>query len=196
MKRQRIELTIKDMEDGAFAMSLVDQPAIEEETILLSKQEIQLQVVNEEKRLIVGFALVPDKDIPRVIERNGKKVVFDIFFSKDTVKKTAHKFMTDMNLQEFTIDHNQPIEGVKVVESWVVEDPEKDKANHYGLKPKGGEWVLMSYVENDEVLTFETFEILLALYLSQLKVAKILERQLDYALETGGSYLNIDDVVS
>ena len=152
MKRQRIELTIKDMEDGAFAMSLVDQPAIEEETILLSKQEIQLQVINEEKRLIVGFALVPDKDIPRVIERDGKKVVFDIFFSKDTVKKTAHKFMMDMNLQEFTIHHKQPIEGVKVVESWVVEDPEKDKANHYGLKPKGGEWVLMSYVENDEVL--------------------------------------------
>jgi hypothetical protein len=50
--------------------------------------------------------------------------------------------------------------------------------------------------ENGEVLTFETFEILLALYVSQLKVTKILERQLDYALDTGGSYLEIKDVVS
>jgi len=51
-------------------------------------------------------------------------------------------------------------------------------------------------VENGEVLTFETFEILLALYVSQLKVTKILERQLDYALETGGKYLEIEDIVS
>ncbi len=62
MKLQEIELTIKDeSEGGVFAISLVDSPAIEENFIMLSSQEVELKILDEEKRIEVGFALVPEK---------------------------------------------------------------------------------------------------------------------------------------
>lgn len=57
-KLQDIELKIKDESEGVFAISLVDEPAIEENFVALSAHEIELKVVDEERRIVVGFALV------------------------------------------------------------------------------------------------------------------------------------------
>ena len=81
-KLQEIELTIKDVnEDGVFAISLVENPAIEENWVHLSSYQIDLKVVDEEKRIVVGYALIPDKRIYR--NQNGKE--FNIFFSAEIV---------------------------------------------------------------------------------------------------------------
>jgi hypothetical protein len=145
---QDIELKIKDeAEDGVFAISLVESPAIEEDFVALSKHEVELKVVDEDKRILVGFALVPEKRIYRVMQ--GKE--FNIYFSKDTVAKTAELFMKQLNLKNWTLEHEQKTEGISVIESWVVEDPKQDKSNLYNLKPEGGEWVIMTKVYNDEV---------------------------------------------
>ena len=147
-KLQEIELTIKnESEDGVFAISLVENPAIEEYFVCLSKDEVQLKVVDEEKRIVVGFALVPDKRIYRVMQ--GKE--FNIYFSKDTVRQSAELFMKKMNTQNFTLEHEQKVEGISVIESWIVEDAKQDKSNLYNLGAKGGEWVVMSKVYNDAV---------------------------------------------
>ena len=69
MKLQEIELTIKDEnEDGVFAISLVDSPAIEENFLMLSSQAVELKILDEEKRTVVGFALVPEKRIYRKVK--------------------------------------------------------------------------------------------------------------------------------
>jgi hypothetical protein len=146
---QEIELKIKDEnEDGVFAVSLVENGAIEEDyKVLLSKQEIQLKILNEEKRLVVGFALIPEKRIYRKV----KDKEFNIFFTAETIHKTHEMFMKKMNLNKFTTEHNKEVTGVSVIESWIVEDPKNDKSNIYELGAKGGEWVLMSKIYNDEV---------------------------------------------
>lgn len=54
---------------------------------------------------------------------------------------------------------------------------------------------IKSNVQVGQMITMETFDMLLSLYLGQVKTTKELERQLDYALETGGQYLEIDNVV-
>ena len=147
-KLQEIELTIKDeKEDGVFAISLVENPAIEEDFVYLSKDEVQLKVIDEEKRIVVGFALVPEKRIYRVMQ--GKE--FNIYFSKDTVRQSAELFMKKMNTQNFTLEHEQKVDGISVIESWIVEDAKQDKSNLYNLGAKGGEWVVMSKVYNDAV---------------------------------------------
>lgn len=147
-KLQEIELKIKDeSEDGVFAISLVENPAIEEDFVYLSKDEIQLKVIDEDKRIVVGFALVPEKRIYRVME--GKE--FNIYFSKDTVRRSAELFMKKMNTQNFTLEHDEKVEGISVIESWIVEDAKQDKSNLYNLGAKGGEWVVMSKVYNDAV---------------------------------------------
>jgi len=148
MKLQDIEMKITDeMDEGVFAISLVDKPAIEEDFIKLSAEEVQLKVLDEEKRIVVGFALVPEKRIYRRV----KDKEFNIYFTKETIAKTQELFMRKLNLSNFTIDHEKEIQGVSVIESWVVEDPKNDKSNIYNLNAKGGEWVLMSKIYNDDV---------------------------------------------
>lgn len=148
MKLQDIEMKITDeMDEGVFAISLVDKPAIEEDFIKLSAEEVQLKVLDEEKRIVVGFALVPEKRIYRRV----KDKEFNIYFTKETIAKTQELFMRKLNLSNFTIDHEKEVQGVSVIESWVVEDPKNDKSNIYNLNAKGGEWVLMSKIYNDDI---------------------------------------------
>lgn len=147
-KLQDIELTIKDVDiHGVFAVSLVERPAIEKDFIALSKDEIKLKVIDEDKRIVVGFALVPDKKIYRRV----KDKEFNVYFSKDTVREISELFMKNLNLNKFTLEHENNVTGINVIESWIVEDAKNDKANLYNLEPKGGEWVMMSKVYNDDV---------------------------------------------
>jgi len=149
MKRdlQEIELTIKDESDGVFAISLVDSPAIEENFIMLSSQEVELKILDEEKRIVVGFALVPEKRIYRRV----KDKEFNIYFTKETVAQSSELFMKKLNLNKFTTEHEKEVQGINVIESWVVEDAKNDKSNIYNLGAKGGEWVVMSKIYNDEI---------------------------------------------
>lgn len=147
MELQEIELKIKDPKDGVFAISLVESPAIEEDFVKLNSHQVELKVIDEEKRLLVGFALVPEKRIYRRMK--GKE--FNIYFTKETVNHAAELYMTQMNQNNWTLEHSRPTEGVSVVQSWVVEDPSNDKSNLYKLDPKGGEWVIMTKVYNDQV---------------------------------------------
>ena len=147
-KLQDIEMKINnEIEEGVFAISLVDNPAIEENFIKLSAEEVNLKILDEERRIVVGFALVPDKRIYRRV----KDKEFNIYFTKETISKTQELFMKKLNLSNFTTDHNQEVQGVSVIESWIVEDAKNDKSNLYNLGAKGGEWVLMSKIYNDDI---------------------------------------------
>lgn len=144
---QDVELTIESAKNGVFAISLVERPAIEEDFIALSADKVELKVIDEERRIVVGFALVPEKRIIR--EMKGKR--FNIFFSADTIQLAQEKFMKQLNLQNFTLEHERDATGISVIESWIVEDPSNDKSNIYNLNAKGGEWVVMSKIDNDQV---------------------------------------------
>ena len=146
-KLQEIELIIKNEDDGVYAISLVDSPAIQENFIMLSSQNVELKILDEEKRIVVGFALVPEKRI----YRKYKEKEFNVFFTKETVAKSQELFMKNLNINKFTTEHKEEVNGVNVIESWVVEDTKNDKSNLYNLKPKGGEWVVMSKIYNDDV---------------------------------------------
>jgi hypothetical protein len=146
-KLQEIELTIKDVnEDGVFAISLVENPAIEENWVHLSSHQIDLKVVDEEKRIVVGYALIPDKRIYR--NQNGKE--FNIFFSADTIRQTAELYMKQLNNNNVTTEHEKKIDGASVIESWITEDEKYDKVNLYNLKPIVGGWAVMMKIYNDE----------------------------------------------
>ncbi len=149
---QTIELFIKDeAEDGVFAISLVESPAIEENFVALSEEDankytIELKTIDEDRKIVVGFALIPDFEIPRI--KDGKQ--FNIIMSKETVAKSAELYMKNLNLQNVTSEHEKPVQDCCVIESWIVEDPKNDKANLYKLNPKGGEWVVMMKLSDEE----------------------------------------------
>lgn len=146
-KLEDIELKIEnENEDGVFAISLVDRPAIQENFIALSEHKIELKVVDEDKRILVGLALVPNKKIYRNV--NGKE--FNVFFSEQTIEKTNELFMRNLNLNSITSQHEKKVSGVSVIESWIVEDEKNDKSNLYNLNAPKGSWAVKMKVYNDE----------------------------------------------
>lgn len=146
-KREEIELKIEDVEDGAFAISLVDSPAIESDFVFLSEHKIELKVTDSDKREVIGLALIPEKRIFRRV----KNKEFDIFFSEETVAKTAERYLERLNLNNVTVEHDQKVNGISVVESWIVENPEMDKSNIYNLGAVKGSWAVKMKVNNDEI---------------------------------------------
>ena len=144
-----IELVINDDEElaGVDAISVVEEPAIEEDFIALSKQQIKLAEVNAEKRILMGAALIPDKPIFR---RSGEEE-FYIYFSKDTVAKASQMFLKKGNQNKATLEHAEALGGMTVVESWLIEDDVHDKSRKYGLNMPIGTWMVSMKVYNDEV---------------------------------------------
>lgn len=153
MELQEIELFIRDEDkDGVFAVSLVENPAIEENFVALSQYKVNLKVVDEEKRVVVGYALVPEKRIYRKMTPKGhtEPVEFNIYFKDHTIEKTQELYMKNLNLNNFTSEHEKPVQGVTVVESWITEDEKNDKISLYGVKPIKGAWALKAKIYNDD----------------------------------------------
>ena len=142
-----VELFI-DEEDaiGIEAISVVESPAIEEDFIALKNQEFKLAEVDKEKRILIGAALIPNKPIYR---RNDDNEYY-IYFSRDTVRKASELFFINGNQNNSTLEHQVPLTGLSVVESWIVES-EKDKTRHYDMEVPVGTWMVSMKVLNDEV---------------------------------------------
>jgi hypothetical protein len=145
-----VELIIDENEatDGIEAISLVHTPAIEENFVALSKQKVELKTLDEEKRIVVSLALIPDKEIYR---RNSKGEEYNIVFSKETVRKASELYFKNLNNNNATLEHEEKTDGVSVIESWIVEDVEKDKTAIYGLNAVEGSWAVVMKIDNDEV---------------------------------------------
>ena len=147
-----IELIIDtEMElSGIDAISIVENPAIEENWIALNEQpkEYHFAEVDKEKKIIMGAMLVPDKPIYRRDEENGE---YYIYFSQDTIRKCMEMFFQNGNQSNATFEHQESIKGLTVVESWIVEDTEKDKSNLYNLNVPVGTWMGTIKVENDVI---------------------------------------------
>ena len=144
-----IELFIDENDDvsGIEAVSIVENPAIEEDFVALKNQEFKFAEVNKEKRILMGAALIPNKPIYRRNEDNE----YYIYFSRDTVRKASELFFIRGNHNKSTLEHQMPLEGLVAVESWIVEDKDKDKSKVYGMDMPLGTWMLSMKVLNDEV---------------------------------------------
>ena len=145
-----IELFID--EEGEFsgidAISIVEQPAIEENFIALKEDiKVELADVDKEKRILMGAALIPNKKIYR---RNGEEE-FYIYFSEDTVRKASEMFLIKGNQNKSTLEHQAELSGMSVVESWIIEDDKYDKSRKYGLKMPIGTWMVSMKVNNEDV---------------------------------------------
>ena len=147
MKIVELILDEEQILSGVQAISIVEQPAIESDFIALSKeQEYKLAEVDGEKRILMGPALIPNKTIFR---KNGEEEYY-IYFSKNTVRKVSEMFLAKGNQNKSTLEHNFDLEGLSVVESWIVEG-EKDKTREYGMNVPVGTWMVSMKVYNDQV---------------------------------------------
>jgi hypothetical protein len=149
---QIIELVLdEEKEDaGIDCISIVENPAIESNFVALKKQEsIQLAEVDKEKRLLMGALLIPNKPI----YRNGPDgEEYYIFFSKETIAKASQMYLQNGNQSNSNIEHGEKdLEGLTLVETWLVADEKMDKSRVYGIDVPVGTWMGAVKVNNEEV---------------------------------------------
>lgn len=133
-----IELFINDIDD--FKVSLVDEPAIEQDFLTFAKEKIYF--ANEEKHLIVGAVMIPDLRILR-LDENRKP--YYVYFTKETIEKIAHSFIREGRLDQFNLQHNTDTGKVHIVESWLTDG----KDSRFDV-PEGS-WMIAAKVEDPDI---------------------------------------------
>ena len=153
MKETKIvELIIADNEELAIdAISLVTSPAIESEFVFFGKEKNNLTFakVDEEKRMLISPALIPEKTIFRHDPQTSSD--YFVFFSKATVRKASELYLKHNNHHKATYQHQDRISGILTVESWIIEDSKLDKSTLYGFSLPVGTWMVKLKIDNDEI---------------------------------------------
>lgn len=137
---------------GVYAISLVEDPAIEEYFVQMSKDyDIKLAEIDKEKRLFMSPVLIPNQKILR-IDKNGNP--FNIVFPAETIQLAQQEFQKRGFQNESTLEHdiNLKLEGVTFVESWIKEDEVHDKSVMKGFNQPIGTWFTIFRVDDDEVM--------------------------------------------
>jgi hypothetical protein len=140
-----IEMVIDGELEGIQAISLVEAPAIDENWVTLSEQ-LLFKAQDQERRIVMGPALIPDKPIYR---RKGEEE-FHIFFSKETVRKSMELYFKNGRQNSATVEHEVGIASTTVVESWIVEG-EQDKSKLYGFDLPVGTWMVSMKIESEPI---------------------------------------------
>ena len=114
------------------------------------RNEMGFSVFSAEERMVVGPAMVPDKMIIRRNEITGE--IYYVYFTSETIKKLQQKFMLEKLLDKTNIEHGRRfLNGVSVVESWIVDDPAKDKQQVFGMDYPKGTWMISMKIEDDAI---------------------------------------------
>jgi hypothetical protein len=111
----------------------------------------KLLFYDEDKRILVGAAMVPNKMIHRYDDMGN---MYYVYFSKESIKKMAEKFLRQKRTDETSIEHDGIKLGsdkVYITESWVSEDPIKDKSAAFGFELPSGTWFVSMKVEDPKI---------------------------------------------
>ena len=132
------------------AISLVSSPAIEQDFVFFGKEKNNLTFakVDEEKRMLVSPALIPNKQIFRYDPNTDSE--YYVYFSPETVRKAAELYLKHNNHHKATHEHSERVSGVLTVESWIKEG-DSDKSKLYGYDLPNGTWFVKMKITNDDL---------------------------------------------
>lgn len=146
--------------EGVYGISLVNDPAMDSHFVALSKEDepetIQLKSIDNERRIVMGAVLIPDKKILRLDKQTNTP--YCIVFPKETIEQTQLNFFKRGNQNNSTAEHVEKrqydqlkLSGVTFFESWIKEDAVHDKSVMYGFDEPVGTLYMSAKIENDEV---------------------------------------------
>lgn len=148
-KKKHIELTVDEI-SNVKKISFVKDPAVEVSFQYFNKDVFQFAKVNNEKRIVTGLAMRPNKDIPRINKFTGEE--YSVSFSSETVRKASELYLKDGHQKDTNLEHKYDIEGVCLVESYIINDKEVNNAVALGFKDvELNDWWVSMKVYNDEL---------------------------------------------
>ena len=133
-----------------YNISLVEEPAIEVDYVAFDKDKEtkpNLKFIEDkqnEKYMILGPALIPDKNI----YRNYDGDEFYVSFSAECIEKLSHNFVKNCyGAGCFTKDHESFAQGCSLAESWI-KTSENDKSVDYGFDCPIGTWFVAAKIDS------------------------------------------------
>ena len=106
---------------------------------------------DDDKQIVTGPAMIPNDLIDR---RDDMGNHFHVYFSKDTIRQIAAKFLSDNNTHNTDVNHNNIVSDENtLLESWIVEDPKRDKSSALGFNVPKGTWMTSFKINNKETWT-------------------------------------------
>lgn len=159
------QITRNDNSPNVFGISLVATPAMESNYVMLSKErtdnltveqkidlskqnDVKFSKISEEKRLLMGLVLEPNKLIYRYDQQTKEE--YYITVSAETILELQQDYIKKSNQNYSTLEHDgKELDGISFTEHWIVEDSKIDKSALHGLSFKKGSWVTVAKIEND-----------------------------------------------
>jgi hypothetical protein len=135
-------------DEGVYGISIVDEPANEMKFVAMNK-DIKPVILesNKEKQILTGVVLIPDQ---LILRREGD-YEYNIVFEEEVIEKLSQDFLRRGFVKNSKYNHEGKwLEGISVVESWIVYDNESDKAKALGFDVPNGTW-LVSMKLSDEL---------------------------------------------
>ena len=132
---------------GVYAISVVEQPAIGVDFVALSEQH-NVKFKEDFRGLLYGALLIPDQLIYRRNDETDEE--YYVKYSKDTIRAIAYNYLKQANQNNATVEHAKVVDGVSLVETWIIEG-ENDKSKNFGFDLPEGTWFGCMKVDNEEV---------------------------------------------
>jgi Putative phage serine protease XkdF len=117
-KLELYELKINDSEElGVDIMSLVDRPAIEKNYVMFNENKT-MWTANNERQIVSGPAMIPDK----IIYRNDENGEYNTVIRKDVIEKVVLKFMQNGNQSNVNVMHEKNVKDCFIFESFISDE--------------------------------------------------------------------------
>ena len=143
------DISLEDIAQGMYKISLVDKPAIEENFIYFNEVEKVAMFASDEKKEVVGPIMIPNKEILRFSPDMG---YYYVRFTKETIEEIMYKYSKEGLFNAFGINHAYDTDEVVMLEVWMKES-DNDKSKDYGYNLPNGTVFVKAKIESDELFT-------------------------------------------
>lgn len=143
------DISLEDIAQGMYKISLVDKPAIEEDFIHFNEVEKVQMFADEKKKEVVGPIMIPNKEILRFSPDMG---YYYVRFTAETIQEIMYKYSKEGLFNAFGINHQNDTDDVVMLEVWTKES-DNDKSKDYGYNLPNGTVFVKAKIESDELFT-------------------------------------------
>ena len=143
------DISLEDIAQGMYKISLVDKPAIEEDFIHFNEVEKVQMFADEKKKEVVGPIMIPNKEILRFSPEMG---YYYVRFTAETIQEIMYKYSKEGLFNAFGINHQNDTDDVVMLEVWTKES-DNDKSVDYGYNLPNGTVFVKAKIESDELFT-------------------------------------------
>ena len=143
------DISLEDIAQGMYKISLVDKPAIEENFIYFNEVKKIEMFSDQEKKEVVGPIMIPNKEILRFSPDMG---YYYVRFTEETIRDIMYKYSKEGLFNAFGVNHSYDTDDVVMLEVWMKES-DNDKSKDYGYDLPNGTVFVKAKIESDELFT-------------------------------------------